>query len=143
MTYNRYPQPNNKEDLPLYVDDELSKLEDEINIIVIPEPWHEVGATGEPAFTNSWVNYSTPSYPAASFYKHLDRVYLTGLVKDGTVGAFAVFTLPEGYRPPNILHFPITSNGAYGTLVINATGTVQVTSGSNVWASLDGISFRI
>lgn len=91
-------------------------------------------------FTNSWVNFDTDR--PAGFYKDRGRTYLTGLLKSGTVGSSA-FTLPSGYRPASVngLIFAVDSNGAFGVIVILSTGTVIPSSGSNVYFSLEGISF--
>ena len=110
------------------------------------EDWHEVGDTNEPAFENSWVNYD--STRKARFYKHLDRVYLAGLVKSGTINT-SIFTLPSEYVPSYLdatnqnAIFPCSSNSAFASLSINYLGEVNCTNGSNLWVSLDGISFRI
>lgn len=71
------------------------------------EPWHVVGDAGEPAFTNSWVNVTSPStYPPARFHRDaLGRVHVEGAVKLGTTTTSA-FTLPAGYRPSHDLLFP-------------------------------------
>lgn len=110
------------------------------------EDWHEVGDTNEPAFENSWVNYDTTR--KARFYKHLDRAYLAGRVKLGTINT-PIFTLPSEYIPDYLdatnqtAVFSGSSNSLYTTIVVNYLGEVICTNGSNVWVSLDGISFRI
>jgi hypothetical protein len=107
-----------------------------------PEPWHEVGATGEPAFENSWVSYNSATYQTAAFYKDaFGVVHLKGLIKNGTIGA-AAFTLPAGYRPPLTLNGVTTSNGAFGDWDIDTAGVVRPANGSNIWFSLNNISFR-
>lgn len=88
------------------------------------EDWHEIGATGEPAFQNSWVNASGRT---TKFYKQLDRVYIEGSV---TTGTGVAFTLPEGYRPDEQL--------SYTNITINTNGDVTPSTAT----SLDGISFR-
>jgi hypothetical protein len=92
-------------------------------------------------FANSWVNYDADR-PAA-FYKDRGRVYLSGLVKSGTIGT-TIFTLPAGYVPASVngLLFPVVSNGAFGFAAVFNSGVVQANTGSNVYFSLDGISFR-
>lgn len=110
------------------------------------EAVHEIGATGNPAFENSWVNYD--SSRKARFYKDpFGRVHLGGVVKTGTVPSTA-FTLPEGYRPeytdasgPDAI-FAISSNNAFGEALVKYDGQVIINNGSSAWASLDGISFR-
>lgn len=110
------------------------------------EDWHEVGEQDEPVFLNSWINFDNTR--KARFYKTLDRVYLGGLIKSGTVGQIA-FTLPEGYLPGYVdttnqnLLFPCLSNNAFGIIRINNTGGVEPYIGNNTYFSLEGISFRI
>jgi hypothetical protein len=113
------------------------------------EGWHEVGAAGEPAFENSWANY-LGGFSTAAFYKDpYGMVHLKGLVQGGTIGT-AIFQLPDGYRPALTPIFPVRSNNASGELRIDISCPffctesqyVTATSGSNVWFSLDGISFR-
>jgi hypothetical protein len=65
------------------------------NATVPIDPWHQVGAAGEPAFLNSWVAYDSTVY-----YRKdpLGRVYLRGSLNGGATGTTA-FQLPVGYRP--------------------------------------------
>lgn len=97
-----------------------------------------------PTLQNSWVNYGG-DYNPAGYYKERDRVYLRGLVKSGTVNPTTgvIFTLPAGYRPPNIEIFGNISNSLFAECRINKDGAVIAYAGSNTWYSLDGISFRV
>jgi len=114
------------------------------------EAWHSVGATGEPAFQNSWVNSITAGVPPASFYKDpLDVVHLRGNINTGLTATTA-FTLPLGYRPPyTVVQIVYNNNGGPGPgganvyLTVNTDGTVVPTfsAGTDIW--LDGTSFRI
>lgn len=113
------------------------------NVSFTPEGWRQVGATGEPAFQNSWVNYSA-GYQTAAFYKDKSgRVHLRGLVKSGTDGT-VIFTLPVGYRPEAISLHTTLSNNAVARVDITSTGNVHpnATYSDPNWISLDGISFR-
>jgi hypothetical protein len=95
-----------------------------------------------PTMLNSWVNYDTASYPACGYRKIDTRVFLRGLIKNGT-STLAVFTLPVGYRPLRYLHIPAVGNDAIGTIrVSQSTGDVTAT-GSTAWFSLDGCSFFV
>lgn len=92
-------------------------------------------------FANGWANFGG-AYDTCAYLKTWDGVvYLKGLMALGTVG-LAAFTLPAGNRPSAAKIFAIASNGAYGQVQIDALGNVVVTVGSNVYASLEGISFR-
>ena len=100
------------------------------------DTWHSVGADGEPAFANSWVNYDA-SHPAKFFKDALGFVHLIGWIKSGTVGS-AAFTLPLGYRPPQDAIFPVDSYAAYGRVRIYTDGTVvPVTPSGNTLVCLD------
>lgn len=106
------------------------------------ESWIEVGSGGSaPAFTNGWVNYGGALQTAAFYKDPFGVVRLKGMIASGTI-ASAAFTLPAGYRPPAASTFVIMANSAIARLIIAASGNVTVQTGSNVWASLDGISFR-
>lgn len=115
--------------------------------IVISDPWHYVGATGEPAFLNSWANYGY-EYSPACFRKIDGWVILQGMIKSGSIGANA-FTLPAGYRPTSKLIFMTAgSDGTGGGVAayrkdINSVGGVQIYNGSNNWQSLNGITFFV
>jgi len=104
--------------------------------------WHEVGADGEPAFQNSWVNYGS-GFATAAFRKDvLGWVHLRGMIKSGTIGS-AAFALPVGYRPPAHIYFACVSNGAFGDVLIITSGNVIPQVGNNTWFSLNGITFYV
>lgn len=106
------------------------------------DAWHIIGAANEPAFENSWTNYNA-NYDQCAFMKDsMGFVHLRGMLKGGTVGDVAVFTLPVGYRVPIAQYLPIASNGTIGNVYIESGGTVRIMHGSNVWASLCGITFK-
>jgi hypothetical protein len=106
------------------------------------EGWHIVGTSGEPGFQNGWANYSFPAFNNAGFYKDpFGRVCLRGMVATGTIGT-AIFTLPAGYRPPQTELQVTISNAAIGRVDITPAGAVMSTTGSNIWFSLDGVTFR-
>jgi hypothetical protein len=94
-----------------------------------------------PTLLNSWVNLSAPPFNPAGYYRHQEIVYLRGVIASGVVGS-AAFTLPAGFRPANNHIFAALSNGAIGRLDVTSAGDVIPTAGSNVYFSLDGISFR-
>lgn len=113
-----------------------------------PEGWHLVDGSGEPAFQNSWENYSTPAFHATSFRREGYRVYLRGLIKSGTSGSGAtgtVFTLPVGWRPNSQEIFNQWSNTGAARVDVATDGIVKVvsyaTGGTNGFVSLSGISF--
>lgn len=83
--------------------------------------------------------YNTPSYTRTSS----GRVFLKGLVKDGTATSGTVIAkLPEGYRPSGRLVFPVsTSPNINARVDVDLNGDVILYRGTNTWTSLDGISF--
>jgi hypothetical protein len=96
----------------------------------------------EVTFLNSWVNYGQ-GYNGAGYCKDgMGFVHLRGLVKDGTIDT-TVFTLPVGYRPSaHELNIVMTNYNVFGRLDVNNNGdVVAFAPSSNVWVSLDGITF--
>lgn len=105
-----------------------------------PEAVRLIGAAGQPGFEHGWTNFD--SSRVAGFYRDRGRVYLSGLIKSGTVGT-AAFTLPAGYLPTvDGILFDADSNFAFGLVVIHSSGAVEPSVGSNAHFSLEGINFR-
>lgn len=114
---------------------------------VLMDTWHVVGAAGEPAFQNSWVNFGG-IYATLAFRKDpFGKVKLRGTIKGGVNGT-AVFTLPVGYRPPADIAVPVETmsgaNTAYcsvsaanGQVVI--AGQAGITAGTATW--VDAVEF--
>jgi hypothetical protein len=124
------------------------------------EGWHEVDPAntpgGEPDFLDGWTNVGgAPNtnqgvFSTMAFRRDRDGlVHLKGAVTGGTVAGTAyIFQLPAGYRPSQAGVFIVPSGGApnFGHVYLGATGSpyegaVIPFSGSNVWMSLDGITF--
>lgn len=94
-------------------------------------------------FQNSWVNYDGNYNQCAYLRDPAGFVHLRGLVKTGTIdGSASIFTLPVGYRPQYRELHSTFSNGAAARVDITTAGAVIPSPGSNVWFSLDGISFK-
>jgi hypothetical protein len=119
-----------------------------VNQITEPPTW--IASTLE----NSWVNFGG-SHATAGYYKDaLGRVYLKGMIKDGTMSlSTTMLTLPAGYRPLETHIFCIrvsnsgeTLDGA-GRVDVGADGTVKFIyaditgAGTGGYLSLAGISF--
>jgi len=106
---------------------------------IFPEPFHEVGAGGEPPFENGWHNQAPAVETTAAFYKDPSGVvHLKGIVTGGAAGT-DIFHLPPGYRG--------TKSACIATIVnsyvcIFSDGAVQHTSGATGTISLDGMTFR-
>ena len=94
----------------------------------------------EPVLVNSWVNYGTVVNNAGYTKDKFGMVRLRGVIKTGTIPASA-FILPDGYRPVNTHIFAVISNDTIGRVDIDANGEVKIAVGSNVYVSLDNISF--
>lgn len=116
------------------------------------EPVHVVGAAGQPGFQNGYTNFGS-GWSTAGFYKDSTRiVHLRGTLKKltGTFDGSAAFTLPAGYRPPQILSLPAAVDNGSGALQINTDGSVVIycwtgpcTTGSGgVGVGMDGLTFR-
>lgn len=108
-----------------------------------PNRLHNVGATGEPAFANGWVNANSGAATVGFFKDPGNVIFLRGTIKSGTVGA-AAFVLPAGYRPRDMLrNYPVISNGALGFVQVLTTGEVVVNAPStNASVTLDNIAFQ-
>jgi Collagen triple helix repeat (20 copies) len=112
------------------------------------EPWHEIGAPGEPSFEHGWQNYNVGSgWETAAYYKDpWGRVYMRGLIGGGTLDAIA-FRLPEGYRPAQAPHFVGSSNfQAADAINVYPDGGVYIRGAASgvspVWVSLANVNFR-
>lgn len=80
------------------------------------DPWHAVGASGEPAFQNSWAN-AAGSAPVAFRKDPSGVVHLHGGTANGTNNT-TILTLPAGYRPPSTRFFVVLGDaGAAGNYV--------------------------
>ena len=102
------------------------------------EDWHEVGATDEPGFANSWVNFDG-GYATAAFRKlPTGLVVVKGLVKFGVI-AQTIFILPVGYRPALQLLWGVDSGNVHGRFDIFANGLVVPTSGDNNWFPVNAV----
>lgn len=104
--------------------------------------WRYFGSQGQPAYTNSWVNYGAP-YQSGAFTKTADDVVLLhGVIKLGTVGQAAA-QLPPGYRPDALISLGTLSNGAFGRVDIDNSGVITPQApSSNLSVSLDGLWFQ-
>jgi microcystin-dependent protein len=119
-------------------------------VTTAPEALRYVGAAGQPAFQNGWLNYDnnaavpgSGNQRSAGFYKFGGRVHLTGVIKNGTLNV-AAFTLPVGYRPlASNNDFAVVAGGLFGSARIESTGAVVPESGSVAYVFLDGMSARV
>jgi hypothetical protein len=109
------------------------------------DPWHNIGASGEPAFASGWSNYGGGEQ-GASFRKGPDgKVYVRGLV-NAPAGTSPAFTLPVGYRPPTYVRFAVNAGNGPASMNVSPAGVVTRANpaGWNVaadWLALDDIIF--
>ena len=136
-----------------FVADEIDKKANKVT-----EAWKLVGAVGQPAFENSWVNYL---FGADLGFRKNDMgiVTLRGSIRGGNVDPVtgSIFTLPLGYRPTDDMYF-MTEVFDVATPTNRNTLTIEVkasngkvyaygvnpalpTLGADVATNLDGISF--
>jgi hypothetical protein len=125
------------------------------NALSQPEPWHVIGAPGEPNYTNSWHTVHGTAVQAVAFYKdHEGIVHLKGIAGGGT--GLAMFNLPSGFLPASkkIDELTVGCGGpsgecnlhSVGALVVygpgvGGDGLVQAPLGATV-VNLEGITFR-
>lgn len=88
------------------------------------ELWHQVGATGEPAFASGWSS-ATGVYFILNIYGF---VVLHGKMS-GSPTAPLIFTLPEGFRPPQRVFFHSSQirypTERYGVIEVWTDGQVR------------------
>lgn len=114
----------------------------------VPPTVHELGTAGEPTLKNSWSDSSFRStYGRCRFYQATSgRVFIEGVIGDGSSNGDTIFTLPAGFRPATKLIF--TCIGSITTpwrVDVKTNGDVISVAGnptSNAFLSLTGISFR-
>jgi hypothetical protein len=121
----------------LYVDD--------VSVVGGAEAARVVGASGQPAFANSWAAYvGSGVYAPPRFYKdELGYVVLEGMAAGGTITG-SIFTLPVGFRPPSNgnVYQSVVSNNALGVVEVQSGGAVIPQVGNNTHFSLWGVRFR-
>jgi len=94
-----------------------------------------------PTLQSGWLEYGAGFETVRYMKDQFGFVHLKGLVKSGTVGVVCM-TLPAGYRPSATQHIATASNNAFGFVTISNLGVVAIMGGSNVWFSLNNITFK-
>lgn len=115
---------------------------------VAPEPWHVIGNPGEPAFGSGWSNHGM----VCKFMKDPHGfVHMTGRVQYTGVGGPTMVTLPAGYRPADVVGFPLAGYNANRILLnvqLQVSGQVNIYSGADSsgtsfsYTHIDPITFR-
>ena len=124
------------------------------DLVFLNDKWHEVGATGEPAFENGYAVSSSGTVigNGVAYRKKYDgKVEFQGGISKTPLTTNDVFTLPTAYRPTYNKSF-IAMSGDVGGVnpcvvkITASTGKVNVTpispSGLGV-ISFEGLSFYI
>jgi len=97
-----------------------------------------------PTLLNSWVYFGAPYSTPAYYIDPFGRVFLKGLIKNGTL-TDAAFQLPAGYRPNEYLINSTVSFDGVNIVVsrvdVDISGNVIPYFGGNTWFSLNGVSF--
>jgi hypothetical protein len=105
-----------------------------------PEAVRVVGAEGQPAFEHGAKNIGGGNQ-VIGFWKAGGIVYLQG-IGDLPTGTASAFTLPAGYRPSAVEHFPVLLGSTVKDVYIETDGKVQVFEGGAEATSLSGLTFR-
>ena len=119
---------------------DIAALESDVAALQTPEAWTAVST-----FVNSWDDQGGTDEPPAGFYKHIERVYLRGVIVGGINGSKA-FDLPAGYRPAYKHQFLCRTdiNNGSATVTVEPDGDVFCVDTANVgWVDLSPISFRV
>lgn len=92
---------------------------------------------------NGWITYSAAYNPFGYWKDASGVVHLRGMLKSGTPGNTAIFTLPAGYRPAyrELFDCETAGNTVDCRLDVLANGQIQIVGGDTTWTSIDGISF--
>jgi hypothetical protein len=107
-----------------------------------PEPYHEIGAAGEPPFQNGAQNFGQGFSTAGFFIDHEGIVHLKGTVT--ATRDTVIFNLPPGYRPTQELFITTLATVSAGRLFIHPNGDVEVGGAVPTTANyaLDSVTFR-
>jgi len=95
--------------------------------------------------TGGAVPYDSTTYEVPSYFKTRDNiVHLRGLMKGSSTNPVA--TLPSGFRPAKQLLFATIQASAtisygVGRVDVKANGEIELSAATNLYNSLDGISF--
>jgi hypothetical protein len=82
------------------------------NGLAAPEPWHDVGAAGEPQFRHGCHNFGG-IWPTVAFYKDAGGVvHLKGTYVSCSALDEIAFELPAGFRPAQLQVFPLAGSSS-------------------------------
>lgn len=113
---------------------------------VADSSWNVVGAVGQPAFTNSWVNFDATgvTWPLAAYRVDSEGwVVMRGLIKSGA-STTSAFTLPAAYRPQVPFSIRANANDAGGYITVTTAGQViPFGAAAGTFTSLSQVMFPI
>lgn len=89
-----------------------------------------------PTMLNGWASPQGAGQPVGQYRMIGDITYLRGTIGAGTINVPA-FTMPVGFRPPSqVVTAVVTTSATFGSLVVNADGSVVLQAGNNAYVSL-------
>jgi hypothetical protein len=94
-----------------------------------------------PTLINTWVN-AVGEQPVEYMKDNFGFVHVRGVASSGGIPN-AIFVLPVGYRPAIAQLFVFLSNGAFSYGYVQTNGDVVIVAGSNVYVSLNSITFKV
>ena len=112
-----------------------------VQVSVPDTSWHEIGAAGEPAFQNGWVNVGSGNNTVAFRKDAFGFVHFKGSITGVTANTVA-FVLPAGYRPVATAGVPVSAGTSATTasfVTIYSAG--NVTPSNPNAQSWDGVTF--
>ena len=113
--------------------------------LAAPEAFRNIGAAGQPAFTNAWANFGGGRATAGFYIDKGSVVHLKGSITGGTSGTSA-FTLPVGYRPASDVLSP-SAAGRTSSSTSSSAAPVRLGVFCNAACSgsvgFDAVSFRV
>lgn len=148
MSYDpRKPTILDVKALAKYLHRELKAIAIEIRRVLSLLPsddiWHEIGASGEPAFATNWSN-NTNNTAAFRFRDGKVVEFKGDLIS--TVGTLpqTMFTLPAAYQPSQMAILMGSSANLWATIHVQTNGNVDVINGTpNANISIDGLQFAL
>lgn len=108
------------------------------------EAAHVVGASGQPAYQDSWAAAGAPSDEGVSFYKDSwGIVHIQGSAEHSGANGGTIFTLPSGDAPAKDLYLAVYGAGGTAAYVqITNTGEVNIFGPSQTFVGLTSVTFR-
>jgi hypothetical protein len=113
---------SNRRSEPGIAEAELELIGNRSRALAPSDPWHTVGAAGEPAYVNSWTDIDGGAHTR---FKKIAGVVHVQIRVGGGVAAL-VFTLPAGYRPNIAVRATILDGIATCAVEVGTSGGVSI-----------------